>query len=149
MGSKRAKAMCAAMRKTDAVRAMLTVAARCLLFKAQQPTHRRADEQGDGGNCGRQAEGGKRSPGEVEEVGHGEGVIAHAAMRQQGADVGHIGQVARVPQSPGQDAGGEHADDRKDRLRAGEPGGGKQRLGGIGLAVWSAVLLNIRPSRRR
>jgi hypothetical protein len=122
MGSKRAKAMCAAMRKTAKVRATLTVAARCFsLERSSQPTAG-TDEQRDGGQRGGQAQRGKRWAGEVEEVGHGERVAAHAAVRQQGADVGHEGQVARVPQAPAEGRGGrEHADDGEDGLRAGEP----------------------------
>ena len=100
IGSKRAKAMCAAIRKTAAVRAMLTVAARCLPRSAQQPADGRADEQRDGRQCRGQAQRGEGWPGEVEEVRHGERVAAHVAMRQQCADVGDEGQVARLPQVP-------------------------------------------------
>ena len=60
MGSKRAKAMCAAMRKTAMVRATLTVAARCLPLKRSSQPSGRADEQSDGGQRGRQAQRGKR-----------------------------------------------------------------------------------------
>jgi len=58
------------------------------LFHAQQPAGGRTDEQRDGSENGGQAQGGERRAGEVEEVGHRQGVIAHAAVRQQGADVG-------------------------------------------------------------
>ena len=97
-----------------------------LLLQAQQPAGGGADEQSDGGEDGGQAQRGKRGAGEVEEVGHGERVVANGAMRQQGADVGDIGQIARDPESPGEGGGGEHADDGEGGLRAGEPGGGEQ-----------------------
>ena len=59
MGAKRAKAMCAAMRKTVEVRATLMVAARCLLFQAQDPAGGGADEQSEGGQDGGQAQRGE------------------------------------------------------------------------------------------
>ncbi len=82
-----------------------------LLLEAQEPAGSGADEQGDGGENGGQAQRGKGRAGEVEEVGHGERVIAYGAMGEQGADVGDVGQVARDPESPGEGDGGEHADD--------------------------------------
>ena len=105
MGSKRAKAMCAAIRKTVKVSATLTVAASCLPLMPQQPAHGRADKQSNGGQDGGQAQRSKRCAGEVEEVGHGERVIAHAAVGQQRADVVNKGQMARFPQSPAEDRG--------------------------------------------
>ena len=100
MGSKRAKAMWAAMRKTVKVRAMLMVAARCFFLQAQEPAGGGADEQGDGGENGGQAQGGEGRAGEVEEVGHGERVIAYGAMGQQGADVGDDRAGCARPRGP-------------------------------------------------
>ena len=87
-------------------------------LSAKHPADGRPDEQRDGGQGGGQAQRGERGAGEVEEVGHRERVVAHVAMGQQGADVGDEGQVARVPKSPAEGGGGEHADDREDGLRA-------------------------------
>ena len=97
-------------------------------FDAQQPAHGRPHEQSDGGQDGGQAESGKRSASEVKEVRHGERIIAHAAVGQHGADVGHKGQAARIPQAPAEGRCGEHADDGKDRLRVAEPGRREQRF---------------------
>ena len=63
-------------------------------------------------------------------------------MRQQGANVGDIWKIARLPQSPAKSHGGEHAADSKDRLRAGEPGSGEQGFAAGRSAIRSALLLD-------
>ena len=105
MGSKRAKAMCAATRKTADGEGDADGGGDVLALEAQQPAAAGPDEQGDGGQSGGQAQRGKGRAGEVEEVGHGERVVAHGAMRQQGADVGNVGQIARVPKAPAERGG--------------------------------------------
>ena len=92
-----------------------------LALEPQNQAHGGADQQRQRGQRGRQPQRGKGGCGQVEEVGHGKRVIAHAAMRQQRANVVDKGQKARVPQSPAQHRGGEHADDGERSLRAGEP----------------------------
>ncbi len=64
---------------------------------------------------------GERWAGEIEEVRHGEGVSADVAMREQRADIGDEGKIARLPQAPAQGDGGQNADDGEDCLRACEP----------------------------
>ena len=91
----------------------------------------------------------KDGAGEVEEVGHGERVVAHAAMGQQGADVVNEGQIARVPEPPAESDGGEHADDGEDGLRAGEPGGGEQGVCCLAGVRRRRGFLQCRPPRRR
>ena len=98
-------------------------------FEAQKPPYSRTNEQSDGGEGRGKAQGGERCAGEIEEVGHGEGVVAYAAVGEQGANVVHEWQVARVPESPGEGCGDEDANDGEDSLRTGEPPGGEQGLG--------------------
>ena len=50
-------------------------------------------------------------------------------MRQQGTDVGHEGQIARLPQAPAQGRRRERPGHGEQGLRAGEPGGREQRRG--------------------
>jgi hypothetical protein len=90
LGEKRAKAMCAAMRKTAEVSAMLMVA-------AKHPSDSRAEEEGDGGERGGESERGEGGAGEVEEVRHRKGVVADGAVGEEGADVGHEGEGAGFP----------------------------------------------------
>ncbi len=59
---------------------------------------------------------------------HREGVVADGAVGEEGADVGHEGEGAAVPESPAERCGDEDADDRVDGLRVGDPGDGD--LGG-------------------
>ena len=73
---------------------------------------------------------------------HGKRVVAYSAMRQQGADVVHKRKMARLPQAPAKHNGGENADNGKDSLHAGQPGGGKQRFAALRSALGSALLLD-------
>ncbi len=59
---------------------------------AEQPGDGRAEGEGEGGEGGGQAQGGEGGAGEVEEVRHGEGVVADAAMGEEVADVGDKGR---------------------------------------------------------
>ena len=68
-----------------------------LALAAQHPAHGRAEQQGDGGQPGGEAERGEGGAGEVEEVRHREGVVADGAVGEEGADVGHEGEGAGVP----------------------------------------------------
>ena len=45
------------------------------------------------------------------------------AVRQKRTDVGHIGEMAGIPQAPAQNRRGEYAHHRKETLRPGEPCG--------------------------
>ena len=88
MGAKRASAMWAATRKTAEVRAMVVVAARWRRWRAEHPGDGGSEGEGGEGERGGQAQRGEAGAGEVEEAGHGERVVADAAMGEQVADVG-------------------------------------------------------------
>ena len=76
---------------------MLMVAAMCLPRSAKDPAESGADEKGDRSDeCG-EAQRSKGWAGEVEEVGHGEGVTAYIAVCEKSADVGDVGKIARLP----------------------------------------------------
>ena len=63
---------------------------------AEGPGEERADEEGHHGDDGGFAEGGEGWAGEVEDVGHGEGVSGDLAMGDGAADVGGGGDSAEV-----------------------------------------------------
>ena len=90
---------------------------------AKTPGGDGSEQEGEGGEDRGQAQGGEGWAGEVEEMRHGEGVVAHAAMRHERADVGDEGQMTRLPQSPGEQDRGGNANDHEEDLRAGEPTG--------------------------
>ncbi len=94
MGLKRTKAMCAARRKTLLVAAMERMAGRKRRRDVEEPGDGGADEEGNEGERGGKAEGGEGGAGEVEEVRHGEGVVADVAVGEEIADVGDEGEVA-------------------------------------------------------
>ena len=58
--------------------------------------------KGEGSETRRQAKRGEAGTGEVEEVGHGEGVVAYAAVGEEVADVGNEGDVAGGPEAVGE-----------------------------------------------
>ena len=128
IGAKRAKAMCAAMRKIAEVRAMAVVAARWRCLRAQEPCCGGADEEGEGGEDGGKAQGGEAGAGEVEEGGHGEGVVADAAVGEEVADVGDEGDVAGGPEAVGEGEGDGDAEDGEGGVGDGDPA-----AGGLGL----------------
>src|ERR1035438_2281115 len=102
MGAKRTKAMCAAMRKTAEVSAMAVVAARwrrragriqAVAGPAAKAGLARPAGKTGHGKPGGQTQRGKAGAGEVEQAGHGEGVVADATMGEQVANVGQRGDV--------------------------------------------------------
>ena len=64
------------------------------LLYAQEPCGGRTDGEGDGCEGGGEPECSEAGAGEVEEVRHGEGVVAYAAMGEEITDVGDEGEVA-------------------------------------------------------
>ena len=108
-------------------------------LEAQDPADSGTDKQSSGSQRRRKTQRRERCAREIEEVRHGQRVIPHAAVSQHGADVCHVGQIARVPQSPGKGRCGKHANHGKYRLPAGEPAGGEQRMGAVGAFVRRAV----------
>ena len=124
MGAKRTKAMCAAMRKTVAGEGDGGGCGEVAAFCAQQPCDGGTDGEGDGGECGGQAQRGEAGAGEVEEVRHGEGVVADAAVGEEIADVGDEGEVAGAPEAVGEGDGGGDADDGEGGVGEGDPAAG-------------------------
>ena len=62
---------------------------------AEGPGDGGADGEGGEGERGGKTEGGEAGAGEVEERGHGEGVVADAAMGEEVSDVWDEGEMAR------------------------------------------------------
>ncbi len=95
----------------------------CEMFAAETeyPTCGRADEERYCGENRGQAKRGERWAGEIEEVRHGEGVVADVAVSEQRSDIRNEGKISRLPQAPAQGDGGENAGDGEDCLRARQP----------------------------
>src|SRR5215472_9403368 len=72
---------------------------------AQDPCGERADGEGEGGERGGESKSGEGLAGEVEEMRHGERVVADAAVREEGADVWNEGKVTRGPEAVGERGG--------------------------------------------
>ncbi len=132
IGPKRAKAMWAAMRKTPAVKAMVVVAAMCrrCMRRAQaiDGPSRKASAARIAGHPQR-CEGLR---GQVEDVRHGERVLADGAVCEQRADVGVVGQVARAPHAVEQRDGGGQAQADEESMREGD-GAARFKRAGVGL----------------
>ena len=69
----------------------------CEVFAAaaKNPGGCRADGEGEKGKARRETERGEGLAGNVEQVGHRQRIVAHAAMGEQVADVGNEGRVVR------------------------------------------------------
>ena len=78
--------------------------------RIEEPGDGRADEEGDEGERGGEAQGGEGVAGEVEEVRHGEGVVADVAMGEEFADVGDEGEMAGGPEAVGEGCGDGEAE---------------------------------------
>jgi hypothetical protein len=73
---------------------------------------------------GGEAQGGEAGAGEVEEVRHGEGVVADAAMGEEVADVGDEREVAGGPEAVGEGDGDGEAEDGEGGVGDGDPAAG-------------------------
>ena len=104
----------------------------------QSPGERGAECEGQRGDEGRQTQSGEGRPGEVEEVGHGEGVVADAAVREQGADVGVEGQMARGPETVAEGQRDGEAEEGEGDV-GGEYEAVESRVQGPGSRVQSAL----------
>ena len=111
MGLKRTKAMCAAMRKTRAGGGDGEDGGEEAAARVEDPGDGGADEEGDEGERGGEAQGGEGVAGEVEEVRHGEGVVADVAVGEELADVGDEGEVAGGPEAVGEGGGDGEAEE--------------------------------------
>ena len=69
---------------------------------AQQPRDGRAEAKAMAASAAGRRSAAKLGIGEVEEVRHGEGVVADVAMGEEVADVGDEGEVARAPEAVGE-----------------------------------------------
>ena len=99
-------------------------------LRAQCPCDSGTDGEGcQGKQCG-QTQRGEAGAGEVEERGHGEGVVADAAMGEEVVNVGERGEVARGPEAEGQGCGDGDAEERESGVGEGDPA-----VGGFGFGV--------------
>src|SRR5271156_1064583 len=71
-------------------------------LRAEEPRCGRAKSEGEHGKARGEPEGGEAWTGEVEEGGHGEGVVADTAMGEEIADVGDEGEMAGGPEAVGE-----------------------------------------------
>ena len=87
------------------------VAARWRRCERRSHADGRAEAEGERGERGGKAQGGEAGAGEVEECGHGEGVVADAAMGEEVADVGDEGEMAGGPEAVDEGDGDGDAED--------------------------------------
>ena len=124
-------------------------------FGAKNPRDGGPEGAGDSSQRGGKAQSGEAGTGEVEEVRHGEGVVAYVAMGEEVADVGDVREVAGAPEAVGEGDGCGEADEVKvawatviqrrarfvfgvGALRAGEGGGEEyqeREVGGEGVVL--------------
>ena len=124
MGAKRTSAMCAAMRKTAEVRAMVVVAARWRRLARRIHAMAGPMAKAKAASAAGRRRAAKDGAGEVEEVRHGERVVADAAMGEEVADVGDEGEMARGPEAVGEGDGDGEADDGEGGVGEGDPAAG-------------------------
>ena len=106
---------------------------------AQEPGDCRPDAEGGKGEERRETQRGEAGAGEVEERGHGKGIVADAAMGEEIVDVGERGEVARGPQAEGQGRGDGDAEDGERGVGEGEPAAGGSRFGvAAGISAFGA-----------
>src|SRR4051812_46510500 len=95
---------------------------------AKYPTDGWADEQAESGDQRGEPQGRERWAREVEEVGHGECVSTHFAVREKLSDIGDVGEIARLPQAVEEEGGDENARDGEEGLCNAEPSLREDRL---------------------
>ena len=91
---------------------------------AEGPCCCRADEKRKGCEDSGESEGCEAGACEVEERGHGEGIVADAAVGEEIADVRHEGDVAGGPEAVGEGEGDGEAEDSEGGVGGGDPAAG-------------------------
>jgi len=89
-------------------------------LRAEEPRYCWAKAECECCESGGKAERGEAGAGEVEETGHGEGVVADAAAGEEIADVGHEGEVTRCPETVGECDSDGDAQDGEDGVCSGD-----------------------------
>ena len=104
-------------------------------LRAEKPSDGRAGKESYGGKRGWETQCREAGTGEVEDAGHGEGVVAYAPVGEDIADVGNEGQVAGAPEAVDQRDGNGHAEDGEGGVGDGDPAsrGGVEGEGLLGV----------------
>ena len=93
-------------------------------LRAEEPRCGRAKQKRDGGEGGGKAKSGKAGVGEIEERGHGEGVVADAAMGEEVADVGDERKMTGGPEAVCEGEGDGETEDSERGVGDGYPAAG-------------------------
>src|SRR3982751_3172437 len=82
--------------------------------------------EGDRRNRGGETQGGEAGSGEIEEVGHGEGIVAYAAVGEEFADIRDEGEFAGAPEAVAQCRCGGDTDHGVSDVRERDPASGEK-----------------------